>query len=393
VLPLGYLYFAIPLWDLALQPLQNLTVAVVSTWIRIVSVPAFIDGNLIHLPSGNFEVMEGCAGLRYAIVALALAAFAGLVHHRRWPPRAVLLLSAFALALLGNWVRVFVIVVVGYVSEMQHFLVADDHILFGWAVFLVFMLPLFFIERRLDAKYAAASPETDVATAAARHSGHGAIYASCVLLAVAIWGNLQVAASGQPPSAPTSMTLPSIDGWNRAAVWQDMRRPRFFGAAAEAAGWYIDAGVRVGVYVAQYDVQRQAAEVIFSQNRPAGESAVAHEDRTLRVPTRDGREMPFRELSVANRDGTARLVWIAMRVAGTPVVNGLAAKGLQLLGALRGRRDAQVLVLTAQCSADCGDARAALMRYAGAAADPLFAQAEQFRSPAVAAPGLEDEIL
>jgi exosortase len=45
LVPLAFLYFAIPIWDLLNGLLQGLTVAVVSSWIRVVGVPAFIEGN------------------------------------------------------------------------------------------------------------------------------------------------------------------------------------------------------------------------------------------------------------------------------------------------------------------------------------------------------------
>jgi len=392
-LPLAYTYFAIPIWNLALQPLQNLTVFVVSAWIRAVSVPAYIDGNLIQLPSGNFEVMEGCAGLRYAIVAMALAAFGALLNRRRWGPGALFVVAAFALALLGNWVRVFTIVVVGYASDMQHYLVADDHMFFGWAVFLVFMLPLFYVDRLFESKANAvhAAARSPSAPRTAGRWSRGAISAGCVVLAAGTWGSFQVVASTEPLPAATMVELPDVAGWDRTAVWQDMRRPRFFGASAEAADWYVDAANRVGVYLAYYATQRQGAEVVFSQNRPAGESAVVHEARVPPVNELEDVGMPFRELVVADRDGAARLVWVVMRVAGRPVIGRFAAKGLQLLGALHGRRDAQVLVLTARCADDCSDARAVLTRYAGTAAVPLLAQAEQLWGSASVPSDLEDD--
>src|SRR5690606_8871863 len=63
-LPLGFFYFATPVWHLATDALQALTVAVVSTVVRVAGMPAFVEGNFIHLPSGTFEVEGGCAGLR-----------------------------------------------------------------------------------------------------------------------------------------------------------------------------------------------------------------------------------------------------------------------------------------------------------------------------------------
>jgi hypothetical protein len=64
-----------------------------------------------------------------------------------------------------------------------------------------------------------------------------------------------------------------------------------------------------------------------------------------------------------------------MRVAGEPVAGNSQAKWLQLWGALRGRYDAQAVVLTALCQEDCVTARAWLTRYAGSAAELLYERA------------------
>jgi exosortase len=71
-LRLTYLYVAMPVWTLLLEPLRRLTVLVVTSWIRVADLPAYFEGNFIHVPSGTFEVQGGCAGLRYAIIAVAL---------------------------------------------------------------------------------------------------------------------------------------------------------------------------------------------------------------------------------------------------------------------------------------------------------------------------------
>jgi hypothetical protein len=76
------------------------------------------------------------------------------------------------------------------------------------------------------------------------------------------------------------------------------------------------------------------------------------------------------------------LVWVGVRVAGQPADSALAAKALQIAGAIRGRRDAQAMVLTAVCRDDCSSARSALSRFAAAAANPLYEHAEGHMSSA-----------
>ena len=149
ILPIGYLCVAIPIWDGLIAPLQALTIRVVTGWIHMANLPAFIEGNLIHVPSGTFEIAEGCGGLRYALVAVALAAFSGILHHNRWKPTALLALLALGLAMVGNWIRVFATVAVGLAppTGLASVIVRDYHTPFGWALFVVIMLPFFYVER------------------------------------------------------------------------------------------------------------------------------------------------------------------------------------------------------------------------------------------------------
>jgi hypothetical protein len=90
---------------------------------------------------------------------------------------------------------------------------------------------------------------------------------------------------------------------------------------------------------------------------------------------------PFREFEVSDSGEQRRLVWLGLQVAGMRTANDLVAKVLQVVGAIRGRRDAQALVLSAGCEADCNEARAQLSRFAGSAAELMYARAEEAISP------------
>ncbi len=116
-LPIGYLYFAVPIWSVLVDPLRRLTIHVVSGWTRAAGMPAYIEGNLIHVPTGTFEIKGGCAGVGYVLVALALATLSSLLSRRRWVPTVLFASCAVVLALVGNWFRVFFTVAAGLHPE------------------------------------------------------------------------------------------------------------------------------------------------------------------------------------------------------------------------------------------------------------------------------------
>jgi len=378
-LPLAYLYVAIPVWTVFMEPLRRLTVFVVTMWIRAANLPAYIDGNLIHVPSGTFEVRGGCAGLRYAVVAVALAILSNLLNRRRWAPSMLLISLALLPAFVGNWLRVFITVAVGQSDAQNLFtiIVHEHHTFFGWVLFVIFMIPLFYFDRMVpagDTEAPAPAPTLHLGAVSGRRL-YGAC-AACALLALGIWLNHRVSIGGDVPPGAVALVSPEIPGWQRVEPWEDSRAPQYAGAKAHVASWYADGAARVGAYVAQYPTQRQKEEVVFVGNRPEGQSAGVVGRRKMELTAASGITLPFEELEVTDYRAERRLVWVGLRVAGEPAGSVLAAKALQVVGAIRGRRDAQALVLTAACGEDCGNARAVLSRYAAAAAEPLYELAE-----------------
>ena len=378
---LAYLYFAMPIWGAAVEPLRKLTVLIATEWIRAAKLPASIDGNFIHVPGNVFEVQGGCAGVGYALVGVALAAFCNLLERRRWRSSVALLLFGLLLALVGNWVRIFVTVAVGK-SELQNLfvvLVRDHHLLFGWIVFGLFMVPLIFVDRLLQSRtYPTMRAAAAIDAGKRLESRLAGAYAVGAVLALGIWLNHRVAQGDEAAAGTVFVAAAEIPGWQRVDDWQDARRPQYVGASAQWASWYADGAVRVGAFVAHYGAQRPEHEVVFVGNRPQGQAGAVVMQRSITVATDSGTAKPFQEIEVMDSPAERRLVWVGLRVAGTPADGELAAKALQIVGALRGRRDAQALVLTAACRDACGNARSALTRFAAAAAAPLDAEAETY---------------
>jgi exosortase len=151
--PILFLYFAIPIWDLMIPPLQSITTAVVYTALSSTGFTAIIDNTLIHIPAGTFEVGEDCAGIRYFVVSFALASFYGLLYLRTWTSSLALIAIALALAILCNWIRVYSLIVIGDLTDMQHYFIAVSHARYGWGIYALSLVPVFafavFLERRM----------------------------------------------------------------------------------------------------------------------------------------------------------------------------------------------------------------------------------------------------
>ncbi len=361
---IGYLYFAIPVWDLAIPLLRNLTTSVVTSWIHAARIPAFIDDHIIHIPSGTFEVAEGCSGLHFLIVGAAIAYFQGLVAWPGWRRFAMFTAATCFLSVIANWVRVFTLVAVGHTTQMQHSLFTEGHYFFGWVVFAVFMAPLMVVAYRMEPRV------TDAAASRPSTSGRsGATIAGGIVVLVAAM--LAVLRVDVPPAADSSAELrqlPPVEGWRPAGEWADATRPVYVGPSDVMAGRLQDGTGEAAVFIARYARQSQGRELIFYANRPLGASAASGPNVTREV-TMPGSESPLRFVeSQARGAGGAdsRLVWSSMWVAGRPVESAIGGKWAQAIGALLGRQDAQVMILSADCSDNCDAARRRLSDLAGA---------------------------
>ncbi len=131
VFPIGFLYFAIPVWDSINGALLGATVSVVDGILDLLRVPAFIQGNNVQIPSGAFEIASGCSGLHFFIIVLAISALYGHLYYRKVLHKGLLFGIAALFALLSNWLRVSIIIIAGHLTEMQTFLVRVDHYYFG----------------------------------------------------------------------------------------------------------------------------------------------------------------------------------------------------------------------------------------------------------------------
>jgi EpsI family protein len=147
LVPVMFIYFAIPIWDYLNNVLLHITVIVVQELVRRSNITAYIEGSSIFLSTGEILIASGCSGLRYIIVGSFLSVLSAYLYHTAWLVRFLIILMNAVLAILANWIRVYGIIMIAHVSEMQSPLV-KDHETLGWIIFMIFMIPLFYINYR-----------------------------------------------------------------------------------------------------------------------------------------------------------------------------------------------------------------------------------------------------
>ena len=137
-----FLLFAIPFWEYLAPPLQLITANAAGLIVYALGIPVSVSHAQISIPVGVFEVDQGCSGIRFLLSAAALVTFLGFWE--RWGRAYYLkkLLLVASLAVVANWIRVALIVIIGQLTSMSAPIVSDHNVL-GWVIFTVLVLPAF----------------------------------------------------------------------------------------------------------------------------------------------------------------------------------------------------------------------------------------------------------
>jgi exosortase A len=142
VFPSIFLIFIIPAWGMMTNILQEISVSVVTYFMSFTGVPTYVEGNFVTIPAGVFEIADGCSGLRYMIVSLAISSLFSFLYINSVKKA----LGFFALAIFGalltNWIRITALILIGEYTNMESSLM-EDHNTFGWYLFIPFMFILF----------------------------------------------------------------------------------------------------------------------------------------------------------------------------------------------------------------------------------------------------------
>src|SRR3984957_3454743 len=268
--PVGFLYFALPFWGFTTSALRTLTIAATHAILHLIGLPVSFEGNLVHIPEGTFVIEDGCSGLHFMVVALAIAAYYGELHRDTLRHRVILLALAGILALLTNWIRVSTIITAGHLTDMQSYLVRVSHYGFGWAVFAVAMTVFFLLASRLPPPSDSApdAPEIGSAHAAPWFSGSALPLG---LAALALGPALSWVAMRGDASAVTAPPLPAIaQGWSGPLSAPSAWHPVFVGADSERFATYRRGAAAVEWYTADYAFQRQGRKLLGYYNSILG---------------------------------------------------------------------------------------------------------------------------
>lgn len=136
--PFFLLLFAAPVVELFNDVFRKATALLSGAALEITGLTVFVDGFLIQIPVGLFEVDTGCSGIRVVTVGMILSLLYVYMNRLTVKQSIIVVGLGFVCSFLSNIIRVYMIVVAGHLTRMQHPWI-EDHANLGWVVFAVVM--------------------------------------------------------------------------------------------------------------------------------------------------------------------------------------------------------------------------------------------------------------
>src|SRR5262245_46397501 len=160
--PLAFLLLAVPFGEAFLPRLMEWTADFTVAALRMSGIPVYREGTLFAIPSGHWSVAEACSGLRYLVASVTVGAVYAYLTYRRWWKRALFLALSIVVPVLANFLRAYMIVMIGHLSSMK-LAAGVDHLVYGWLFFgvvigLLFWVGSFWREAPAPAPQETASP-------------------------------------------------------------------------------------------------------------------------------------------------------------------------------------------------------------------------------------------
>jgi EpsI family protein len=372
--PVAFLYFAIPVWEYVEPLLQWLSVVATEATLALARIPAEVQENYVRIPSGSFQIVEGCSGKRYFMVTLAVACLAVALNRMNWRRAAIYVACCGGLALLANWIRIFIVILAGHRTHMQHYLVAVEHESFGNGIFVLLLGAVLLLARRFTRdglRRESPAPGAEAPPAAARPArmAAGAAVLSLAIVAALPLARAQArAVQGALPPLPLAADrwqgpLPALPGW----------RPAFAGASAERHASYQRGAATVEVYVNLYPAQGQGAELVYYENRLAAPGDWTQAWPPVTTLVRNPAGLVLRLFEAEDPSGRRWLIGFHYRVGAWGTARDWVAQVSYGLQSMLRPAPSGVVALASLCDANCESARALVMGFWDDMSAPIVA--------------------
>lgn len=374
--PLLYLYFMVPFGEQFITPMMHMTAGFVISAIELTGIPIYSEGTFFTLPSGSWSVVEGCSGVRYLIASLALGTLYSYMTYTSYVKRSVFILAAIIFPIIANWLRAFMIVMLGHFSGMK-LATGVDHIIYGWVFFGIVLFIMFWV----GSYWRDNEPEhrmNDVTTLQQENTGRFLVttLAGLLILALAPFMDYKIKQNAlQSAEGDFAITLSAAPHWTKSETTAFQWTPQYINPSAHYQAEYTKNNEIRGIYLALYRVQKQGSELISSQNVMVRQKHPVW--KQLREETQhimiEGQPETVWETHLSSEKADL-LIWHWNVIAGDIIINSYQAKLLEALNKLSGNNQGEyaVVVYTQLHEQGLAKARVKLQQFVDANTPGIF---------------------
>lgn len=334
--PLTLLVFALPIWGWLSVYLQKATLEVAYFLVYATGIPVVKESFLITIPPGRFEVEPSCSGLSYFIAASALAIIYSMLIHRTTKQHALVIGCIIFASIVANWLRVYIVIMAGNFSNMQHSLVSD-HFNLGWMLFAVFFMALvYFFNKRFYIQSSSGIGDTkdsSVITPIPKLSILSSI--GICLVIVSLFASKEIL-SKSPTNFIPDIVVNSHDSDLKLVDGFGVILGQTFTGAKERYFTLSDREEDAIFYEARFPSQNQGRELVHGNNIFYNEAEwISTHAESLNVDTGSIERVHLRSKS----SGQNVIVFHWYYVDGTRTTSGIQAKLYELMAYLKGNRN------------------------------------------------------
>lgn len=348
--PLVFLFFAVPVGEFLLPQLMESTANFTVFALRLTGVPVYREGQQLIVPSGHWSVVEACSGIRYLIASLMVGTLYAYLNYRSLGRRIGFVLISGLVPLVANWLRAFMIVMIGHLSD-NRLATGVDHVIYGWVFFGIVMALMFWVGSfwhqdpapvpRVGSRAASSPPASQASLLAAAFMA--LLVAGAPMAAVSFTQAQQT--GGSQARLQFSGDLP---GWQVSSGGLTDWQPSFPGASDEFHLTGRKGAREVGLYLAYYQHQTRERKLVSSMNILAPVDGLAW-TRVAEHPEDvliEGKSVRVRVTELRNRSGEERLLaWRWYWIHGHVTASDYWAKAYVAYYRLLGRGDDGAVVV------------------------------------------------
>ncbi len=267
--PLGFLFFSVPIGEFFMPQLMDWTADFTILALRLSGIPVYRQGLSFVIPSGTWSVVEACSGVRYLIASLTVGTLYAYLNYQSTRRRLLFVLASILVPIVANWIRAYMIVMLGHYSG-NTIAVGVDHLIYGWVFFGIVIMLMFIIGSRWSEPEVFTSAAKAGATKSSNEVPKLKFLVSAVMIALVLSLPLFVKHANEGGAGPATGRL-VLDA-NIFAPWQPSEaknlgfKPSFDNPSTDVNQTYSKDGAVVGIYLGYYRNQDYSRKLVSSNN-------------------------------------------------------------------------------------------------------------------------------